>query len=87
MIDKRIHRINELYKKSQKEGLTEEEKAEQLSLRKSVAANIRGNVDILMNKSRDWFGSDVPEEYERVIRSLFTVAAFLIEKQKIAFIP
>ncbi|GAA0099186.1 DUF896 domain-containing protein [Clostridium perfringens] len=49
MIDKRIHRINELYKKSQKEGLTEEEKAEQLSLRKSVAANIRGNVDILMN--------------------------------------
>ena len=29
--------------------MTEEEKAEQLSLRKSVAANIRGNVDILMN--------------------------------------
>ncbi len=50
--------------------------------RATVISAVTGNVDILMNKSRDWFGSDVPEEYERVIRSLFTVAAFLIEKQK-----
>ncbi|MFA5518044.1 MAG: hypothetical protein WDA74_02195 [Spirochaetota bacterium] len=50
--------------------------------RTTVISAVTGNVDILMNKSRNWFGSDVPEEYQRVIRSLFTITAFLVEKQK-----
>lgn len=53
-LEAKIARINELYHKSQKEGLTEEEKAEQAELRReyvsSVRANLRGqlnNIDIL----------------------------------------
>ena len=48
-MDERIARINALYHKSQAEGLTEEEKAEQAQLRKeyvaSVRANLRGQLD------------------------------------------
>ncbi len=44
MNEERIARINELYAKSQKEGLTEEEKAEQAKLRKEYIAAIRGNL-------------------------------------------
>ncbi len=44
-----IKRINELYHKSKKEGLTEEEKKEQASLRKqyveSIKCNIRASLD------------------------------------------
>lgn len=36
-------RINELYKKSQTEGLTEEEKALQKELREKYLANVRRN--------------------------------------------
>ena len=48
-MDERIKRINELYHKSQAEGLTPEEKEEQALLRKeyvaSVRANLRGQLD------------------------------------------
>lgn len=48
-MDERISRINELYHKSQKEGLTDAEKEEQAQLRKeyvaSVRANLRGQLD------------------------------------------
>ena len=48
-MDERIKRINELYHKSQAEGLTPEEKDEQAQLRKeyvaSVRANLRGQLD------------------------------------------
>lgn len=43
-IDELIGRINELYHKSQSEGLTEEEKEEQTALRKEYVANVRGNL-------------------------------------------
>lgn len=53
-MNEKIARINELYHKSQAEGLTEEEKAEQQKLRQdyvaSVRANLRGqlnNIDIV----------------------------------------
>lgn len=39
-----IQRINELYHKSQKEGLTEEEKGEQKKLRADYIAAIRKNM-------------------------------------------
>lgn len=37
-------RINELYRKSQAEGLTPEEKEEQTALRQAYAANVRANL-------------------------------------------
>jgi len=53
-MEERIKRINELYHKSQAEGLTEEEKKEQAALRAEyvaiVRANLRGqlnNIDVV----------------------------------------
>lgn len=43
-MNERIARINELYHKSQAEGLSEEEKEEQARLRKEYVANIRANM-------------------------------------------
>ncbi|MCI8314455.1 DUF896 domain-containing protein [Turicimonas muris] len=43
-IEEKIKRINELYHKSQAEGLTEDEKAEQAALRAEYVANIRANL-------------------------------------------
>ena len=43
-MDETIKRINELYHKSQKEGLTEEEKEEQKELRQRYIASVRGNL-------------------------------------------
>lgn len=44
MENNQINRINELYHKSQKEGLTEEEKEEQRKLRSDYVAAIRKNL-------------------------------------------
>ncbi|MBQ7956152.1 MAG: DUF896 domain-containing protein [Lachnospiraceae bacterium] len=53
-MEQKIARINQLYHKSQAEGLTEEEKAEQAALRKAYVENIRAglrgqlnNIDII----------------------------------------
>lgn len=43
-MDERIKRINELYHKSQGEGLTEEEKAEQAKLRREYVDSVRNNL-------------------------------------------
>lgn len=43
-MNEKIARINELYHKSQAEGLTEEEKAEQQKLRQEYVANVRANL-------------------------------------------
>lgn len=43
-MDERILRINELYHKSQAEGLTEEEKEEQKKLRQEYILSIRGSL-------------------------------------------
>ena len=48
-MDEKIARINELYHKSQKEGLTEEEKAEQKRLREDYIASVRGNLNAQLN--------------------------------------
>lgn len=49
-LEETIQRINELYHKSQKEGLSEEEKQEQKQLRQvyidSVKNNLRGQLEI-----------------------------------------
>lgn len=44
MLENQIKRINELYNKSKKEGLTEAEKEEQQELRKQYIANVRRNL-------------------------------------------
>ena len=43
-MEERIARINELYHKSQEEGLTDEEKSEQAKLRKEYIESIRGSI-------------------------------------------
>lgn len=43
-MDEKIKRINELYHKSQAEGLNEEELAEQKRLRQDYIASVRGNL-------------------------------------------
>lgn len=43
-MEQKIARINALYHKSQAEGLTEEEKAEQAALRQEYVANVRANL-------------------------------------------
>lgn len=43
-MDETIKRINELYHKSQAEGLTEEEKEEQKALRQKYIDSIKGNL-------------------------------------------
>ena len=43
-MEEKIKRINQLYHKSQGEGLTEEEKLEQKNLRAEYAASVRSNL-------------------------------------------
>lgn len=43
-IDEKTKRINELYRKSQAEGLTEAEKKEQATLRSEYVAKVRENL-------------------------------------------
>lgn len=43
-MDEKISRINELYHKSQAEGLTDSEKKEQQALRSEYIANVRANL-------------------------------------------
>lgn len=43
-LNEKIKRINELYHKSQAEGLTDEEKAEQAKLRRDYIDAVRGNL-------------------------------------------
>lgn len=49
MTDEKINRINELYRKSQAEGLTEEEKKEQAILRKEFVASVKSNLRSQLN--------------------------------------
>ncbi len=49
MTDEKINRINELYRKSQAEGLTETEKKEQAILRKEFVASVKSNLRSQLN--------------------------------------
>lgn len=49
MTEEKINRINELYKKSQNEGLSVEEKEEQALLRKEFIADVKGNLRAQLN--------------------------------------
>ena len=62
-----IDRINELYHKSQNEGLTEEEKAEQKELRQqyilSIRRSLRGQLDNIDIKEEDGSITNLGEKY------------------------
>lgn len=62
-----IDRINELYHKSQKEGLTEEEKAEQKELRQqyvlSIRRSLRGQLDNIDIQNEDGSITNLGEKY------------------------
>lgn len=62
-----IARINELYHKSQAEGLTAAEKEEQQNLRQAyvanVRANLRGQLDNISIVEKDGSITDLGEKY------------------------
>jgi len=66
-MDEKIKRINALYHKSQNEGLTEEEKAEQQQLRQdyiqSVRANLRGQLNNVTIEHEDGSRVNLGEKY------------------------
>lgn len=66
-MDEKIKRINELYHKSQKEGLTDVEKEEQKQLRAdyvaSVRANLRGSLNNINIQEKDGSITNLGEKY------------------------
>lgn len=66
-LNEKIARINELYRKSKAEGLTEEEKKEQELLRKDYIANVRKNLRVQLNSidvvSEDGTVENLGEKY------------------------
>ncbi len=66
-MEDKIKRINELYRKSQAEGLSEEEKKEQAALRSeyiaNVRANLRGQLDNIDIQEADGTITNLGEKY------------------------
>ena len=66
-LEEKIKRINELYHKSQAEGLTEAEKDEQAKLRAeyvaNVRANLKGQLDNMSIKEADGSITNLGEKY------------------------
>ena len=66
-LEEKIKRINELYHKSQAEGLTEAEKDEQAKLRAeyvaNVRANLKGQLDNMSIKEVDGSITNLGEKY------------------------
>ena len=67
MTQEKIDRINELYRKSKAEGLTEAEKNEQAILRKEFIASIKKNVQSQLNNidmvNEDGTSENLGEKY------------------------
>lgn len=67
MTEEKINRINELYRKSKNEGLTEDEMAEQKILRKEFIddfkRNLRGQLDNISIKEEDGSITNLGEKH------------------------
>lgn len=70
-MEEKIKRINELYHKSQAEGLTPEEAKEQQELRSeyiaNVRANLRGQLNNISIQNEDGSVENLGEKYSRKI--------------------
>lgn len=70
MDDKKIARINELYRKSKAEGLTESEAKEQQILRReyvdSFKRNLRGQLNNISIKEKDGSITNLGEKYGQI---------------------
>ena len=66
-VEQMTKRINELYHKSQAEGLTEREKEEQKQLRQAYVANVRANLRGQLNNisivEKDGSVTDLGEKF------------------------
>ncbi|MBD5488198.1 MAG: DUF896 domain-containing protein [Lachnospiraceae bacterium] len=66
-VEQMTKRINELYHKSQTEGLTEQEKEEQKQLRQAYVANVRANLRGQLNNisivEKDGSVTDLGEKF------------------------
>lgn len=66
-MEERIARINELYHKSQAEGLSEEEKEEQARLRQeyveSIRANMKSQLDSIVIQNPDGSREKLKDKY------------------------
>lgn len=67
MLEEKITRINELYRKSKAEGLTESEKKEQADLRReyieSIRNNLRGQLNNINVQNEDGSIENLGEKY------------------------
>lgn len=67
MTEEKIQRINELYRKSKAEGLSEEEKKEQQILRRQFIddfkRNLRGNLDNISIQEADGSVTNLGEKH------------------------
>lgn len=70
MKQEQIDRINELYRKSKAEGLTEAEKKEQNMLRKQFVADVRNNLTVQLNNidmiDKDGTVENLGEKYGKI---------------------
>lgn len=68
MLEEKITRINELYRKSKAEGLTEAEKKEQADLRREyiekVRKNLRGQLNNIDIQNEDGSIENLGEKYD-----------------------
>ncbi len=66
-VEQMTERINELYHKSQEEGLSDAEKAEQKELRQAYVANVRANLRGQLNNisivEKDGSVTDLGKKY------------------------
>ncbi len=71
MDEKKIRRINELYRKSKAEGLDEAEKAEQAALRReyilSIRASLKGQLDNIDIQEKDGSITNLGERFGKKI--------------------
>lgn len=73
-MEEKIKRINELYHKSKKEGLTDAEKTEQKQLRQEYIASVRGNLRAQLDQidviNADGTISNLKEKRETVMKKI-----------------